>query len=356
MRLRRNLFWVFAIAAAAAAMWYRASVFSKPAPREYGRLVLVTGGSAPYWQSIAAGARAAASDRQIDLAVEMPATNESVEEQTDLLVKLDLTGVDGIALSPLDAEGQTSLINKMIQSVFVVTVDSDAQLSLRDTYIGANNFVAGTQAAQLVHEAIPDGGKVAVVLANIAKDNLIQRKAGFEESINKSTGDDEPQTARYDVVGYLVDEGSESRSRELVNDAIKNHPDLKCIVGMNAQHGPILLDVLREAGKLGDVKLVTFDYEDDTLTGIENGHIYATVVQDPFQYGYEAVRRLDVLRRGDEFERPLAGFRSSLSIVTQAITKQNLAEFRQRIESQQKETPAERTKSRDTERRSGDAR
>ena len=61
---------------------------------------------------------------------------------------------------------------------------------------------------------------------------------------------------------------------------------------MNAQHGPILLRVLRDLDKLGKIKLVTFDDDEQTLGGLESGDIYATIAQDPYKYGYEAVDML----------------------------------------------------------------
>ena len=91
--------------------------------------------------------------------------------------------------------------------------------------------------------------------------------------------------------------------RKNVRQTITKHPDLACVVGMNAQHGPILLNVLKDLEKLDQIKLVTFDFMDETLAGIEEGHIYATIAQDPYKYGYEAVATLGQLCRGEETER-----------------------------------------------------
>ncbi len=38
----------------------------------------------------------------------------------------------------------------------------------------------------------------------------------------------------------------------------------------------------------------------NTLNGIKEGHIFGTVVQNPYKFGYESVRVMASLARGDE--------------------------------------------------------
>ncbi len=326
-----------ALVAVAAAVGYRASVFQEPTPKPIGSIVLVTGGSGPYWQLVVRGAEAAAKAHDVDVNIEMPADDENIEEQTEILSRLDMTGVDGIAISPLDAEGQSSRINRMTKDAVVVTFDSDAPLSARDTYVGASNLAAGKLAATLVREAIPDGGKVAVVLANLTKDNLIERREGFETSINERPDDEGAEAGpAYEVVEYLIDEGDDDKCRELVVKTMEEHPDLACFVGMNAQHGPILLDVLKEQEKLNQIIIVAFDEEAETLAGVRSGEIYAAVVQDPYRYGYEAVRLITIICRGEEGLRPLAGSKSTYNISAQAIRKDNLDAFQKQLDERLK--------------------
>jgi ribose transport system substrate-binding protein len=324
--------WIVALVAIGAAVWYRSQVLATPTPPEV-RIAFVTAGSGPYWQLIANGARAAAEDQNVDLLIEMPKEAESVEQQTEILSDIDVKAVDGVAVSPLDAEGQTALINELAEDVFVITVDSDAPKSKRMSYVGTSNLQAGRRSARLVREAIPDGGKVAVAMSNETKDNMIERRAGFEETIAEPAigADGEPVDATYEVVDFLIDGGSEERCRELVTKLLADHPDLACLVGMNSRHGAFFLDVLEDEDKLGKIALVVFDEQEETLDGIEAGHIYASVVQDPYLSGYEAVRTLAVLCRGNETQRPLAGSYSTFSVATSSVTKDNLAEFREEL-------------------------
>ena len=60
-----------------------------------------------------------------------------------------------------------------------------------------------------------------------------------------------------------------------------------------------ILNAVREANKIGRVKIITFDEADETLRGVSEGAIHATVVQQPFEFGYLAITRMAQAARGD---------------------------------------------------------
>ena len=84
------------------------------------------------------------------------------------------------------------------------------------------------------------------------------------------------------------------------------------------------LKAIKEAGKINQIKIIAFDEEDETLQGITDGHIYGTVVQNPYQYGYESVRILAGLARGDQSVLPPEGY---LDIPARKITRDNVEKF-----------------------------
>ena len=338
MSNRRLATWSIALAAVIAAVGYRASVFREPGPSPPPRIVFVTGGSGHYWQITVQGAMAAAQEQGVNLRVEMPADDESLDEQLKILTHLDTEHLDGLAVSPIDSQGQTHLINRLVREMNVVTFDSDAPLSDRQSHVGTSNFSAGRACGRMVAEAIPDGGQIAVLCANRTKENMIDRLGGFEERIAQFISRDDGNTPRFAVVGYFEDNGSDEKCEENIRQALTDYADLAGIVGMNARHGPILLRVLKDEGKLDKVQLVTFDEADETLDGIQAGHIYATIAQDPYKYGYEAVSQLTALCRGRGVELPIVG-RGSVYVGAEAIDQNNLREFRRRLQARQDSDP-----------------
>ena len=315
--------WFAAVLAICAAVWFRVSATENldDLPMERTRLVFVTGGSDDYWQLTAKGAEAAAKEYNADLQVEMLEHDEGVQEQMQILVGLNETTCDGCAISPLDAEGQTRLINRLADKMHVVTFDSDAPLSERHYYVGTSNYRAGQLCFELVSEALPEGGEVVVLLSNLTKNNMEERKSGY---VDKNTED------KWKTIEYLTDEGDESKAIENIKQTLEKYPDLDCLVGMNGYHGPILKKVLAELNKTGDVKLVVFDEAEATLAGIEAGEIYATIAQDPYKYGYEAVRMLTSLHNGLSRELPIVGGGQVL-VQCEQIRQDELEIFRQRL-------------------------
>ena len=333
---RRVWLWGISLVALVGAIVYRNNVDRPPPLLQTPRIAFVTGGSGPFWQATVEGAKAASRDYHVDLQIKMPASDENLDQQVTILTQLDLKHLDGVAVSPLDAEGETRLINQIVHDKCVVTFDSDAPLSDRQSYIGTSNFAAGATCGRLVQEALPEGGKIAVLLANLTKDNMRDRRNGFQDALG--LGADAADTNRprphIVVVDYLLDNGDVEQSAENIRNELAKHPDLACFVGMNAQHGPILLRVLRDLDKIGKIKLVTFDDDEQTLGGLESGYIYATIAQDPYKYGYEAVDMLASLCRGSAHRLPIVG-RGSLYVGAEAIRKENLSDFRARLKKQQ---------------------
>lgn len=332
---QRSALWTIALIAIIAAVGYRVSVMREPPPPPVPRLVFVTGGSGPYWQTTVNGARAAARELKAELQVEMPAEDENLAQQMEILTHLNRETVDGIALSPLDAEGQTRYINQLARDTRVVTFDSDAPLSERQSHVGTSNFAAGLTCARLVNEALPEGGKVAVLLATVTKENVLDRKSGFQERINQYSDDvagDSPQ--KFTIVGFFEDNGRDDVCVKNIKDALAKDDDIACFVGLNARHGPILLRTLKDLGKLDEIKLVTFDSPDETLDGIADGHIYATIAQDPYKFGSEAVKILCALCNGRESELPIVG-KGAVYVSAEPIRKENLEDFRARLRTRQ---------------------
>ena len=75
------------------------------------------------------------------------------------------------------------------------------------------------------------------------------------------------------------------------------HPDIAGLVGLWSYNGPAIVSAIRAAGKVGQIKVVCFDEEEATLQAIADGAIQATIVQKPFEFGYQSIRLLDELAR-----------------------------------------------------------
>jgi ribose transport system substrate-binding protein len=91
-----------------------------------------------------------------------------------------------------------------------------------------------------------------------------------------------------------------------------------------AYNPPLILEALSQAKRLNTVKVVGFDEEDVTLQAIVDGTVHGTVVQNPYEYGYQSVKVLKALFEGDDSMIPANKF---INIPARQIRKDTVTEF-----------------------------
>jgi len=240
--------------------------------------------------------------------------NRTAAAQQEILSQMVADGVDGIAISPIDAEQQTEFLNAISTNVLLVCADSDAKKSKRVCYIGTDNVAAGTQAAELFKAALPQGGKIILFVSNPNAQNVEERIEGIKKSLAGSN---------LQIIDTLADNSKGTVAQKNAEEALAKYPDLAGMVGLNSYTGPAILMAVRTAGKVGQVKIVCFDEDSDTLAGIAAGEIYGTIIQKPFWIGYQATMRMGKYLRGDKTQ--LAD--GEILIPTKAVTNGNVAAF-----------------------------
>ncbi|MFN0128326.1 MAG: sugar-binding protein [Verrucomicrobiales bacterium] len=269
------------------------------------RLAFVSNGVASFWNIAAAGVKAAGEALNVEAETFMPV--EGISDQKRIIEDLLTRGVEGIAVSPIDPANQSDILNTAARRTRLITHDSDAPDSERLVYIGMDNYEAGRMCGELVREAMPDGGSVMLFIGRLEQDNAKSRRQGCIDGMLGRTPDptrfDPPnqviEEAGFTVLGTLTDNFDRSKAKANVEDTLSRHPDIDGLVGLFVYNPPLILEVLGQAGKLGQITVIGFDEDDATLAGIQNGHVHSTVVQNPYMYGYKSIEVLAALARGD---------------------------------------------------------
>ena len=279
------------------------------------RLAFVTNNASDFWTIARKGTEKAAKDiPNLEVEFRIPSDGTAAEQQRvidDLLAK----GIQGIAISPVDPKNQTQMLNRAASQTLVVTQDSDAPDSNRVCYIGTDNVEAGRQAGQLVKEALPNGGKIMVFVGVLDAANAQQRYQGLKEALAGSN---------VSIIDVRTDNTDLVRAKANAADSLVNNSDLAGMVGLWAYNGPAILSAVKEAHKTDKVKIVAFDEQDETLSGIKDGSIYATVVQQPFEFGYRSMELMSKILGGDKSGVPAS---KQIFVPTKAIKKDNVDQF-----------------------------
>jgi ribose transport system substrate-binding protein len=294
---------------------------SSPGTTGKHKLAFVTNNASDFWAIARKGTEKASADNpNIEVDFRITADGTAAEQQRvvdDLLAK----GIHGIAISPVDPVNQTAMLNRAAAGALVVTQDSDAPNSNRALYIGTDNVAAGRQAGELVKEALPGGGKIMIFVGVLDAANAQQRYQGLKEALAGSN---------ITIIDVRTDNADRVRAKSNAADTLVNYPDIAGLVGLWSYNGPAILGAVKEANKVGKVKIIAFDEEDETLSGIKDGAIHATVVQQPFEFGKQSMELMAKILNGDKSVIP-AG--KQIFVPTLPIKKEGVEEFTKKINS-----------------------
>jgi len=315
-------------ALALAAVFLPAQGCKRSGSGSVAHVAYITNGVADFWTLAETGARHAAKELNATVDVLKP---KNIEDQKRMVEDSLSRGLDGIAISPINSANQIDSINKAAAQTNVITHDADAPGSNRLCYIGMDNYDAGRLCGKLVKEALPEGGSIVILVGRSEQDNAIGRRQGLIDELMDRPRDpkrNDPTNQpvkgkKYTVLETLTDQFDRDVAKRNAQDAMGKHPDLKGMVGLFEYNPPLILEALGDkAGK--QIKVIAFDEADATLQAIKDGRCAGTIVQDPYRYGYESVKMLVALKKGDKSVIPAGGF---MDIPARIISKSNVDGF-----------------------------
>ena len=283
--------------------------------QEKKTLAFVVNGASDFWKLAEAGVKKAQEELpNYDLQFKYPEQAAAAIQQR-LMDDLVAAGVSAIMVSAVDPKSSNDALNRIGGQVPLFTTDSDAPDTNRVAYIGSSNTDASMQAGEIAKKAMPDGGKCIGFVGLLGADNARERIDGMKAALEGSN---------VELIDVRGDDIDMTRAKRNVEDALAANPDIDCMVGFYSYNPPRIYEVLKEAGKLGEVTVVAFDEDPITLGGVREGTIAGTVVQQPYEWGYQGMKLMAAYLEGDMSMIP----ENKLVIVpTAIIDKDNVDAF-----------------------------
>jgi ribose transport system substrate-binding protein len=133
-------------------------------------------------------------------------------------------------------------------------------------------------------------GKVAVLSFLKGAGTSDQREQGFMEGIRQFRG--------IEVVAIEETKSDSAKARDKMETLLTAHPDLAGVFASNEPNVVGAARVLAERRLAGKVKMVGFDASEPELDYLKQGVVQALVVQDPFKMGYQGVKAIAHIVRG----------------------------------------------------------
>jgi ribose transport system substrate-binding protein len=288
----------------------------RPAAAQQKRtLAFVVNVSADFWTIARRGIEKANKEHpEFDMQMIIPA-QASAAEQRRILDELLARQVAGVAISAINPASSTDALNRVASQAVLFTTDSDAPASNRVVYIGTDNVAAGREAGAQMKRALPNGGKAMLFVGTMDADNARERVQGIREALNGGN---------IEILDVRTDESDFARAKRNAEDTLSRYADLGLMVGLWAYNTPQIYQAVKQAGREKTVKIVGFDEDALTLRGVADGTVLSTVVQQPFEFGYQSMKGMVRYLGGDKSWIPA---NKQVIVPTRIIDSSNVAEF-----------------------------
>jgi ABC-type sugar transport system substrate-binding protein len=202
--------------------------------------------------------------------------NAKQASNVETLISKRVDAIIVVSSSPTAVVGAIAKAENAGIPVFAVNAKLDKAAKIV-TYVGQSDYEYGKAQGDLLMKALPDGGKIAVILGPLGDTAQVDRLAGLEDGI-KSRPDIE-------IVANPVDEFDNAKNLAVTQDLLSKYPkgSLHAVVAQ----GPQMYVGANYAKKQGrtDIKFIAGDYPTQIEDAIRSGAVFGTVDQSPVVEG-----------------------------------------------------------------------
>ena len=238
-----------------------------------------------FWQSVHAGAVAAAREADVDIEWKGPPQETDFSRQIEIVDSMINACLDGIVMAPTEPTALVAVVERAAREGIPLTIfDSGINTENYVSFVATNNYNAGVLAAKKLAEILGSQGKIAIVKMIPGSASTTQREKGFEDTLGKDFPD-------IQIVAEQFCMSDRAKALAVAENMLTAHPDLDGMFGSAEPATVGVAQALKSRGQDGKIKFVGFDYSDSIEKDLKSGAIDALVVQDPFKIGYEAVKR-----------------------------------------------------------------
>lgn len=242
----------------------------------------------PFFVAMVNGVKSEAAKEGVTVIVDNG--NNDPSTQLNQMQDLIQQKVNAIILNPTDSQSLSSAVKLANQAkIPVVTLDRSVTSGTVATYIASNNIEAGKMAADQIIKALGGTGEVVDLQGTIGTSAEADREKGFSDEIATASG--------ITVVARQTASFDRSTALNVTQNLLQAHPNIKGVFAQNDEMALGALKAIQQARKSG-VAIVGIDGEQEVVTDIQAGSIYADIAQQPTQEGVLGVQSAVKLAQG----------------------------------------------------------
>ena len=285
---------------------------AEPAPSARSVVLIAKSTDTEFWLSTFAGARAAATEYNLDLTIVGPETEEDYETQNRMIEEAVENEAKVIVFSAIDYENNAAAIDEAARAgVRIVSIDSGVGSSQVSTYIGTDNYAAGRMAAQAALDGVEGPLYIGIVNYDEVSANGQERERGALDALAES--------GRAQISAVVNTLSDAECARKEAAGLLEAHPEINVLMAFNEPTSVGAAQAVHDLGLWSDVFYVGFDSNVITIDGLQDGCVDALIVQNPYAMGYLGVESAYKLLSGQG-----GGLEPMVDTSTQIVNRENL--------------------------------
>ena len=248
--------------------------------------------SSEYWGYVKAGCDAAAAELGVEVSVVGPGAESDIEGQVAQIEQQIGAGCDAIICAPNDAGAAANALQAALdQGIPVLSVDTDVGIEGQTTFVGTSNVDAAYEGGKWAIGQAGDGAKAVIIYGQEGDNTSNMRREGYQKACDE---------AGVEVLAALSGQNTTDGATKTMEDMLSAHPgEIDIVLCHNDDTAIGAMNACKNAG-VSDVIIVGFDGNASAVDLILAGDlIKATVAQQPYEMGYQAVEAaVEVLNGG----------------------------------------------------------
>ncbi|MFV2047099.1 substrate-binding domain-containing protein [Metabacillus sp. YM-086] len=276
------------------------------------RIVLITQElETPFWDQVSAGAKQQAEEAGARLEIWGSFGNN----QEDFLKQIEIaiySQVDGIIVQGLDTEEFKELTKVKASSygVPVITVANDVPMaeSLRRTYVGSDQLLAGRMIAEQLLADMGESGEVVLMIDSRQEYYQTQRLKGIQEYLSN-----------YPDIELIEAETEDTREQVIATtkDLLNRMPYVDAFITLNAKFADDLVEEIDRRSNVETFYIYSFDDDPSSLSLLEQGKIDGMIEQSPLMMGELSVKLMINWLNKEVLPLDLDGYLTDIQMVKQ---------------------------------------
>ena len=234
-----------------------------------------------HWVTLNEGAQKAAEELGVTVTFMAPNTKDDAQ-QIEQVNNAVAGGYQAIIVAANGPDAISSALKEAAsQGVKIVYVDSPANVEAEATF-STDNKAAGKTAGETMLAKLTEmgvtTGSIGIINVNAATDSCVMREEGFRSAF---------EGTEFTLLETQYGEGDAAKSQSIAENYITQ--GVVGIFGCNEGSTTGAGNAIKASGS-SEIVGVGFDKSDAILGLIEDGHLLATMAQNPDIMGYEGVK------------------------------------------------------------------